>query len=451
MKLLRHLQLLKYEYDVDKLWTGANYGNLEIFARTSAKSNLHGLWLSIDDQHYCGKWRINFYVEGEQLEATKTIFHPAHQTTIYKGSSISISKTFFLPYGDGFKRAAYFILKGHNLSDREKQMGIVCDIEYPEFVWPDYVKTPDLGQKQKRVASQLLDGKVISRTEGRESEIRVVGSTAELQAYFFSSRGASLTYSMRLRPGEEKEEAMIMVIGNTGEKVIEEFNLAFDYQSAFTNTYENVEKVLDTSDIITPDPLINRAIKWAKINCIREQKLYPAGFGFTNDPPQDVLVIRDAAWFVLGSDYITPDFSKGMLDLIRQWGIEDTGKLTEYILCCEKPPFKYDYALNMNDNTPLFIIAAYHHYSITRDKDFLQRIYPTVRNAANWILNQRHDGLVWCRSEESNAWGICGWRNIIPDSIKRRSDGSKLRVLSRTQACFEASKSSRRRKQFPIF
>ena len=38
------MQGLSYEYDVNKLWLGGSYGNIEIFTRTDARSNLGGLW-----------------------------------------------------------------------------------------------------------------------------------------------------------------------------------------------------------------------------------------------------------------------------------------------------------------------------------------------------------------------------------------------------------------------
>ena len=44
------MQGLSYEYDVSKLWLGGSYGNIEIFTRTDARSNLAGLWCAEDDQ-----------------------------------------------------------------------------------------------------------------------------------------------------------------------------------------------------------------------------------------------------------------------------------------------------------------------------------------------------------------------------------------------------------------
>ena len=77
--------------------------------------------------------------------------------------------------------------------------------------------------------------------------------------------------------------------------------------------------------MLTPDPVITRAIKWAKVNILRDQRRYPIGLSFTNDPPQDILVVRDVAWFTVGCDYFTPWFSRGALELVRDYGVEPGG------------------------------------------------------------------------------------------------------------------------------
>jgi glycogen debranching enzyme len=144
------------------------------------------------------------------------------------------------------------------------------------------------------------------------------------------------------------------------------------------------------------------------------QHHYPAGYGFTNDPSQDIVVTRDAAWYNMGADYLTPEFSRGLLDLIAQHGIEPGGKITEFINACAIPPTRSDYDLNINDDTPLIVGAVYHHYSVTRDRAALDRLWPMARNAVEWILGQMRDGLVFSNSQEANVWGISGWRNVIP-------------------------------------
>src|SRR5690349_4263819 len=86
---------------------------------------------------------------------------------------------------------------------------------------------------------------------------------------------------------------------------------------------------------------------------------------------------------------------------------------------CRDPIFRDDYGLNINDNTPLLMMAAQHYYSLTADKGFLRAVYPSLLNSANYILSQRrvgagnHTGLVWCTSTETFVRGLCGWRNAI--------------------------------------
>jgi glycogen debranching enzyme len=73
-----------------------------------------------------------------------------------------------------------------------------------------------------------------------------------------------------------------------------------------------------------------------------------------------------------------------------------------------------DYGLNINDNTPLLIIALWHHFNTSGDLAFLKHIYPRALKTARYILPQRNKaGLIWCRSRKTGPLGICGWRNVI--------------------------------------
>ena len=73
-----------------------------------------------------------------------------------------------------------------------------------------------------------------------------------------------------------------------------------------------------------------------------------------------------------------------------------------------------DYNLNVNDNTPLLVLALWHHYNTTGDTGFLKQIYPAAVKAARYLLSQRNDqGLVWCTATGTSDWGIVGWRNVI--------------------------------------
>lgn len=409
---------LSYEYEVSKLWLGGSYGNVEIFTRTDARSNLGGLWCAEDDQFYIGRLVMHFAVDGQRLEARTTTFAPVSQHTTYVGQDVEVHKTFFVPYGDGDLRRVYQVAQLRNFRPEPQSVEITLTVQFPQFAWAEFTKLPDMTQKNKLVSIELRDGLVLATTQGRENEVRVLGTPAELVESHYDARTADLTYRVMLEPLEERDVPFVLVISNKGiDDAVARYRSASaeEPRDVLAATTEAIGAVIAMSDILTPDPAITRAIKWAKINTIREQRKYPIGFSFTNDPPQDILVVRDIAWFSVGSDYLTPGFSRGAMELVRDFGVEPDGEITEYIMACENPPFKSNYGLNINDDTPLFIFAVHHHYALTADDAFLRGMWPTVRDAANWILDQKRGGLIWCTSEESNVWGIASWRNIIPE------------------------------------
>jgi glycogen debranching enzyme len=395
--------------------TGASLGNLELFLKLTPESDIAALWSAIDSQIYCGRWLTQIYVAGDRAAAVETIHAPAYQGTSYVGGSLHIHKRAFLPFRESMLQIAYMTVSLENPTSAAVDAAIICDVHYPAFVWPGVYKVPDIGQRNKRVEHTERDGAVISSTVGRETEVRVFGADVQPVSTHLSDRGLNQAFAVKVPPRESRTVAIRMAISNLGrEAALHLFDDAPPAATALGEAEASYERVHRTGYIRTPDAAINRAIDWAKINTIRVQQRYPAGFGFTNDPPQDVVVVRDAAWYVVGSDYLTPDFSREMLLLVKRYGVEPGGKITEFINACEIPPRKSDYGLNINDDTPLIVSAVYHHFAVTRDRAALDLLWPMARDATEWILSQRRDGLVFATSQEANVWGIAGWRNIIP-------------------------------------
>ena len=186
-------------------------------------------------------------------------------------------------------------------------------------------------------------------------------------------------------------------------------------------TASSIDRYLMTSRLITPDPVINRATQWAKIMQLRLQQEYREGDAFTNNPPSDIVVGRDSMWYLMGSSYYAQNWSRKLLDFWFRNGLEPSGKFTEYLAASREPLFQDDYGLNVNDNTPLLMLAAHHYYSLTGDKGFLLNAYPALLRSASLIMQQRAAGLnnrynlVWCDSTETFVRGLCGWRNAIRD------------------------------------
>ena len=93
--------------------------------------------------------------------------------------------------------------------------------------------------------------------------------------------------------------------------------------------------------------------------------------------------------------------------------LEPSGQVVEYVRGVSG--FKTSYDLNVNDDTPLHIIAILHHYNVTRDDEWLAKVYPLVVRIADYMLTQRDDnGLVFCKAGGVDMFGISSWRNIIP-------------------------------------
>ena len=183
---------------------------------------------------------------------------------------------------------------------------------------------------------------------------------------------------------------------------------------ALAATRAYYHEVLNRSVVLTPDPEVNAGVLWAKANMLRTVLMAPTGWCFVNDPSRsNNSVGRDTAWFAFGADYILPEFAEASL-LWYAEHLEPKGLVVEYYDV--RTGKTADYKLNINDNTPLLILALWHHFNTTGERAFLERIYPYALKAAKYILAQRNEqGLVWCTSEGVSDWGIVGWRNVIAD------------------------------------
>ncbi len=183
---------------------------------------------------------------------------------------------------------------------------------------------------------------------------------------------------------------------------------------AFDRSIKHLTGVLRHSRVLTPDPVINHGALWSKVNMRRVMATYSKGCGFTNDPGNyAIVVVRDSAWFVYGNDHFIPSFSRDLLDRIAEVQYEN-GKLPEYFDA--DTGRTEDDGLNINDDTPLYILAINHHFRSSGDYKWLAKMYPSVAKAARYIISQIDDrGLVFCTANDprGDVWAIAGWRNII--------------------------------------
>jgi hypothetical protein len=224
-----------------------------------------------------------------------------------------------------------------------------------------------------------------------------------------------LQLDISLEPGERRSTCFIGGAFAQGEKLaLQRYAAASGYEAELERTIAHLEEVLRHSEVLTPDPLINQGVLWSKVNMRRVMAAYPQGIAFTNDPGNSAnVVVRDCAWFVYGNDHSMPGFSRQLLDNIgsRQY---EGGKLPEYFDAVTAQID--DDGLNINDDTPLYILAVNHHFRSTGDVEWLRHTYERVAAAANYIVSQIDArGLVFCsaRDPRGSVWASASWRNII--------------------------------------
>ena len=177
---------------------------------------------------------------------------------------------------------------------------------------------------------------------------------------------------------------------------------------------EHVREELADCQVMTPDPVINQGAFWSKVNMLRVLAHYAQGEAFTNEPGvSSNIVARDVIWYVYGCDHFQPEVSRRLLDALARCQYE-SGKIPEYYNA--RTGEVADYELNINDATPLFVLGVNHHVRSTGDMEFLQHSYEAVARASDYILSQRDErGLVFCSADGEEVWGICSWRNVIPN------------------------------------
>jgi len=234
-------------------------------------------------------------------------------------------------------------------------------------------------------------------------------------------------------PGDSVRLTYLLSFGHGRKDAERNYDACPEAGEALRRTKTYYHDMLSRSVVMTPDPEVNAGVLWSKANMLRVQTKAQTGWCSTNDPTRsNNSVARDTSWFAFGADYFSPDFVRdSLLTYIKLQ--EKSGMIVEYYDI--RTGKTEDYGLNINDNTPLLIMALWHHYNLTEDRDFLKEVYPAAQKAARYLLSQRNEqGLVWCTASGTSDWGIIGWRNVIPNY---RLSGATTEVNSE---CYAALK-----------
>jgi hypothetical protein len=289
-------------------------------------------------------------------------------------------------------------------------------------------------------------GKIVSRTWA--------GPLANAVTARGTDPVAALHARIELKPQESCRLDFLCVLSATSrERLVESRTACPGGEEAAARTRAYYWNYLKRSIVRTPDRDVNQGVLWAKANMLRVQTHRPTGWCFTNDPTRsNNSVGRDTAWMSFGADYLRPEFARQSLEAYFRLQ-EPDGKIVEYY---DVRNDKWeDYGLNVNDNTPLMVIALWHHCAVTGNQAFLRDMYPAAVRAMEYMLSQRNEqGLVWCSSIKTADWGIVGWRNIIPNyrisgaSTELNSECyAALSALSEMSALLGEGKAARRYRQ----
>jgi hypothetical protein len=425
---------------------GLTLGNFKTFATSTGKGSIRGLWDADTDQIIFGSHQIAYRVGGRQTHFPHQItreftFLPYAQIAEFElEQSMRVAETFFVPHGPKHDRLVTFVLDValHNAGNAyaeitvfpwalligqrfygEPEKEVRASTEGPYIRsfgqesgyarWWGGSRTPDasiVALREQTVLNGMRDGAL-------DASHHLDEVTPKLAEFVNRRIYGALQYKIGVAPGARESLRLAVVFHKDGDlhaKPALEQLLGDDTALHDTQRYYAIR--LADARLMTPSPLVNRGVVWAKVNMLRVIKEYPQGWGSTNSPPSDILVSRDTSWFVHGYDYFLPQFSRDAIDLFNRF-LEPSGQVVEYVRGVSG--FKTSYDLNINDDTPLHIIAILHHYNATLDDTWLRGIYPLVRRIVDYLLSQRDaNGLVYCKAGGVDMYGITSWRNIIP-------------------------------------
>lgn len=293
--------------------------------------------------------------------------------------------------------------------------------------------TPEQGRALR--ASPPPSTYEVTGDHGKMDRTHFAGALSNAVAGNLTDPIALFHHRHRLSPGARRRLAFTLTGSADGTRGARRALLAApSAKAALLQTRGHYTKVLARSIVVTPDVNVNRGVLWAKANMLRTQLFAPTGWCFVNDPTRtNNSVGRDTASFAFGSNYVTPEFSRESL----RWYLrhaERSGKIVEYYDVRNGTPS--DYGLNVNDDTPLVVLALAHCYQATGDLEFLRESYPAAKRSADYLLSQRDSrGLIWCTATQTAERGIVGWRNIIDDY---RISGASTEINSECFAAFAA-------------
>ena len=184
------------------------------------------------------------------------------------------------------------------------------------------------------------------------------------------------------------------------DRLISEARSLYDGKRAWADSV-----LASTASIESPDPRLDLALEWAKIN-LEEQRVcnpdlgcgFVAGWGLSRNGTRPGF-----GWF-FGGDAAQTTFA---MDALGQWELvaeelaflakyqREDGKITHEIsqAAARIPWFDvYPYAYYHADTTPYWMVALYEYWRASGDDELLRALWPAYRRAWEWCLSAETDG-----------------------------------------------------------
>ncbi len=437
-----------YQVPGGDLAHGSSLGNDRTWIISKGSGAIEGIYSIADGLTIAGAFAVSYFTRARELspygwpraggmarrdpdslvmltaaDGADVLLHPAYQQrrqTLL--GQLEVLETLFLPRAAGEDpRAAYYHTEVRNASTREATVIINASLD-PQ------------GDTALDLAGRMLEGTgVLVWNAGQPRQARLLASRTAPERYVLTqdvddvtdpshlftndttARGrayAGLQHAVRLAPGDHYQVTFIVAFTAEGEAaLIRDAAGLPDAETALRQTVAWYAPYLFTSAIATPDTLINQGAQWCKANALRVLARYPTGLAFTNNPGESSHVVaRDVTWYAYGADSFYPEACCDMYAMLARLQTAE-GKIVEYYDALTGAA--EDYGLNINDNTPLFVLGVAHHLRQTGHARCTALIEPMCR-AVDYLLSQRDErGLVVCTATGTGEQGICGWRNVM--------------------------------------
>ena len=426
---------------------GLLLGNFKAYAQSTAKGGIRGLWDADTDQIIFGTHQIAYRLRENaatvfphQIEREFTFLPYAQISEFTLHDIVHVTETFYVPHGPAHDRTVAFVVDITLYNHGERPLDVAV------FPWALLVGQRFYGEPEHEVRAWVEGDFICSKNQqtggerwwagSRKPHAAIVGVREQVMLQHMRSGSlrpdehldeitpqlaecvsrrifGAFEYRIAVAPGARESLRLCVVYHREGrERALPALHQLLGDPSALPETQAYYARSLADARFMTPSAEISRGVVWAKANMLRIVKEYPKGWGSTNSPPSDILVSRDTSWFVHGFDYFLPKFSRDAIELFNDF-TEESGEMVEYVRGVTG--FKTSYDLNINDDTPLHLIAMLHHYNATLDDEWVRERFHLICRIADYMLSQRDkNGLLFCRAGGVDMFGISSWRNIIP-------------------------------------